>query len=345
MCDTLAHVMHPLASRIHPSYRTALFAWLISRAALWSATFLAPGTFFEKSTPFPDIAARGFEHGAPAWSALVHVVRGLDGVVPGAFGASGGEVALAVLAEVAVLAALVGIYRFARRDNLPGVAERTTWLWACAPLMAWTVPAGSWTFGLAGAAVALATAGAGLLIPSALAMTVAILFRPEALLLSPGLVYLGWARRGGAPEPDWAPWALTFAPIVAFTAAVGSAIVLAGSYGVSLRALQPDATWRQTLEWRGLEAHLPELALAAGALLLAGSMIKEMRKTHASWALMSMPCLIWPFLQEPSTAMMPALMLSIPAFGALARVADDSSRERIVLAASLVLMILFVFAQ
>lgn len=341
MCDTLAHVMHPLVSRIHPSYRTALLAWLVSRSALWAAMFLAPGGLFSPSTPFPDFGAHGFERGAPAWSGIVHLAQSLDGVVPGALGASGGELVLAALAELAFLAALVGIFRFARRDNLPAVAERTTWLWACAPLMAWTVPVGSWSFGLAGVAVALAAAGGGRLVASAVAITVAIMFRPEALLLSPGLVYLGWTRRGSAPQPEWAPWALTFAPILAFTATVGSAILLAGSYGVSLRTLQPDATWRHDFEWHGLEAHLPELALAAGAVLLAFSAVKELRKTHPSWALMSIPCLAWPFLQEPSTAMMPALMLAIPAFGALARVVDDGSRDRVILAASLVGMVLF----
>ncbi|MGM0558394.1 MAG: hypothetical protein ACQEVA_18560 [Myxococcota bacterium] len=333
--------MHPLVARIHPSYRTAIFAWLISRAALWSAKFMAPGSLFSPSTPFPDIYAHGFERGAPAWSAIVHFARAFDGVAPAAFGASGGEIVLAGLAELAMLAGLIAIYRFARRDNLPGVAERTTWLWACAPLMAWTVPVGSWSFGLAAVAISLATAGSGLLLASAFAITVAILFRPEALLLSPGLVYLGWSRKGGAPGPDWAPLALMFAPILAFTAAVGSAILLAGSYGVSLRTMQPDATWRESLQWHGLDAHLPELALAVGALVLAASVIKEVRKTHASWALMSVPCLVWPFLQEPSTAMMPALMLAIPAFGALARVLDDTSRERAILTASVAAMLLF----
>lgn len=333
--------MHPFVARIHPSYRTAIFAWLVSRVALWSAKCLAPGGLFNQSTPFPSFSTHGFERGAPAWSAVVHFSKAFDGLVPAAWGASGGEIVLAGLAELALLAALIGVYRFARRDNLPAVAERTTWLWACAPLMAWTVPVGSWSFGLAAVAIALATAGGGLLIASSLAISVAILFRPEAVLLAPGLVYLGWTRRGSAPEPDWAPWALTFAPIVAFTAAVGSAILLAGSYGVSLRTLQPDATWRHDFEWHGLEAHLPEVALAAGALLLAVSAIKELRKVHPSWALMSIPCLAWPFLQEPSTAMMPALMLAIPAFGALSRVIDDASRERVVLAASLAGLVLF----
>lgn len=332
-------------SHIHPSFRTGVAAWLVSRAALWTAAYLAPGRLFAAANPFAAIDARGFERGAPAWSALAHMIQWADGVVPAALGASGGQLVLAGLGELAMLVALVAVYRFVRRDNLPQTAERATWLWACAPLAAWTIPAGAWVFALAAAALALAAAGAGLALRSSAAIVVAILFRPEALLLAPGLIYLGWTRRGGSPEPYWAPWALTLAPVLAFIGAVGSAILLAGSYGVSLRTLQPDAAWRQDLEWRGLDAHLPELALAAGAVVLFASLVRELRDVHPSWALAAMPCLLWPFLQEPSTATMPALLLSIPAFGALARVVEDPSRERVVFGLSFAAMILLAYAR
>ncbi len=318
--------MHPLVARIHPSYRTALLAWFVTRALLWMA-MVASG-----HSPLPALAA--FHGGAPGWSLLVHAA-GLLG--------SYGPMALAALAELALLAGTIAVYRFVRRDQLPQAADRATWLWAACPAMVWTLPAADWTFAIALVAVALAALSASRHIPAIIALIAAMTFKPEAMLVWPGLALMGWKTYQAGKQHAISPWLTTLGPPAAFSALVVVAMDFAGSFGVSLRTLQSGSEWRHGFAWQGLAHHAPDfllLAVLAAGLWMAVAFVKQVPR---AWPLVALPCLAWPLLQEPPTAAVAALLFAVPFFGWLARATDDPTMERPLLAASLGGLLLLVW--
>lgn len=312
--------MHPLVSRIHPSYRSAFFAWFLSRATLWIGARAAG-----REPWVSDNLFRSLEAATPGWSVVVHLT--------GLFGSSAPAV-LAALAEALMLLAAIAVYQFVRRDQLPQTAESATWLWAFCPLMALSLPAGDWTFAVALSAISLAALGAHRHFWAAALAAGAIAFRPEAILLWPGFALLGWRTYQPGKQHELSPWATALAPPLAFVTLVVSAITLAGRFGVSLRSLQAQAGWRRDFAWQGFVAHTPEmlaLALIAAGAALA---ITYFRQTPRSWAILALPCLFWPLLYQPLSAAMTILLLAIPLFGYLGRLAADPRLERPLLAAS-----------
>ncbi|MFW5967964.1 MAG: hypothetical protein ACOCV2_10615, partial [Persicimonas sp.] len=211
--------MHPLVARIHPSLRTAFFAWVVTRGVLWLAAAAAGEPLWVEPTP-------QMAEGAPGWSLLVHSAGHLDSLwAIGSVGA--GTLAITAVIEAALLAALVGVYRFVRRDHLPAVAERATWLWAAFPAMASTLPPGAWAFAIAGVAICLGALSAGRHVLALAAMIAAMSFKPEVLLIWPGAALLGWKTYRPNKQPPSTPWLLTLGPPAAFSATVVTAMHLA----------------------------------------------------------------------------------------------------------------------
>lgn len=319
--------MHPLVARIHPSIRTAFFAWFVTRTLLWVASARAGRAVFVRP-------GEALAEGAPGWSALVFAAEKLDAAATvGGLGV--GAVAVTVLAEAALFAALVGVYRFVRRDQLPATAERATWLWAACPAIIWTMPPTGWTFAIAGVAVGLGALASSRHVLGSAALMAAVAFKPEALLVWPGAALIAWKTHRPGKQHPISPWLTTLGPPAAFTAVIVSAMTLAGRFGVSLRTLQSGAEWRTSLAWRGLQAHTVELGLAAALLVCLWLAIAYLKRTEASWPIMALPCLAWPLFQEPSTAAAAAILFGLPFFGYLARASDDSGVERPLLAAFL----------
>jgi hypothetical protein len=318
--------MHPLVSRIHPSYRTAFFAWFVTRSLLWMTAAASGRATFVGARVFED-----FGGGTPAWSLLIHGLSLLGDAAP---------IALAALAELALLAACVAVYRFVRRDQLPQTAESAAWLWAASPAMVFTLPAGDWTFAVALSAIALGALSDSRHIAAGIALSVAVAFRPEAVLLWPGVAFLGLKNYQPGKQPPISPWITGLGPLAAFIGAVLAAMSLAGRFGVSLRTLQSGNEWRDGIiwnefAWAGFSAHSADflmLAALIAGLAMASAFLRQVPK---SWPLLALPCLIAPlFFQLPSPSIA-ALLLALPFYGYLGRLAADPVVERPLLAASL----------
>jgi hypothetical protein len=322
--------MHPLVARIHPSYRTAIVAWFVTRALLWMTAAASGHAFLPEILPALD----SFDGGAPAWGLLVHALAAVG---------DRGPLVMAVLGEVALLAATVSVYRFVRRDQLPQTADRATWLWAACPAMVWTLPATDWTLAVALGAIALGALSASRHIAAAIALGVAMSFKPEAILLWPGVAVLGWKNYQAGKQHPASPWVTTLGPPAAFSAVVLTAMSMAGRFGVSLRTLPSGSQWRESLAWQGFSAHLPDLFLLAAALAGVCLVVTYVKQVPKYWPLIALPCLAWPLLHQPPTAAVAALLFGVPLFGYLGRATEDPALERPVLAAflgGLLLMVL-----
>lgn len=308
--------MHPLVARIHPSYRTAFVAWFVTRALLWLALATTDRS--------PLFVIDTYDGGAPAWGVLVHGI--------GAMGASG-PIALAALAEIVLLAGIIGVYQFVRREQLPQTADRATWLWAACPAMVWTLPAADWSFAIGLTAVALGALSASRHLLATMALVAAMAFKPEAVLVWPGVAVLGWKNYHAGKQHPVSPWLTTLGAPAAFSGLMLLAMSMAGRMGVSLRTLQTGGEWRQGLVWQGFSSHVPDMFLAAVAVGTIWMAVAYLKHTPKSWPLMVVPCVTWPFLQEPPTAAIAALLFAVPLFAYLAKASDDPSLERPLLAA------------
>jgi|GEM_PF-2084416 len=328
--------MHPIVTHIHPSYRTAFLAWFVTRSLLWVAAALAGVSPMLDAQDFLN-----FSGGPPGWSFVVHGAALLGIYAPHI---------LAGLGELALLVGCVAVYRFVRRDQLPQTAESATWLWAASPAMVFTLPAGDWTFAVALAALALMALGESRHFWAAAALSLALWFRPEAILLWPGAAFLGWKYYQPSKHHAMSIWATTLGPLAAFIAMVLTAIGMAGRYGVSIRTLQAGSQWRQPVE---LGAPLSEMIAAHSAdlLMLAAlgvglvMMVGYLRQVPKSWPLLALPCLAWPLVYQPPTAAIAMVLFALPFFGYLGRAAADPVAERPLLAASLGGLMLMMLSQ
>ncbi|TDP77209.1 hypothetical protein [Bradymonas sediminis] len=328
--------MHPLVTRIHPSYRTAFLAWFVTRSVLWIAAALAGVS--------PMLAAEDFSSfagGSPGWSLLVHTVGLCGDYAPQV---------LAGLGELSLLAGCVAVYRFVRRDQLPQTAESATWLWAASPAMIFTIPAGDWTFAIALAAVALMALGESRHILAGITLAAAMWFRPEAILLWPGVAFLGWQYYQPSKHHSMSIWAATLGPLVAFILMVLTAIGMAGRYGVSIRTLQGPSEWRHGFDWQSapmemIATHSADLFLLAAIVVCLVMVVGYFRQVPKSWPLLALPCLAWPLLYQPPTAAIAMMLFALPFFGYLARAAADPVAERPLLTASLGALLLMMLSR
>lgn len=303
--------MHPLIARIHPAFRTALFAWLLSRGALWIAcasTSVKIGT----GAPLPGLLDAGLQQLASALPAGPQTAALM--LLPW------------IAVELLMLAAGVAVYRFARVTSLPQIAERACWLWFFNPILALTIT--DWGTQAAAAAGALAIAGFMTHRPAkaALAAFVAVGCRLEFILLWPALAIAGWRHYRRGKDPAHMPWSAALVVPIAFITWIGLTWHLAGSAGTSLRALHGDAAWR-TID--SLTPTFPGevilLIAVAGALLLAFSYARRLPLWYLTIAL---PALLWPLVQVPIHFAAITLAWSIPTFLHLAIATDDRAVER-----------------
>jgi hypothetical protein len=306
--------MHPLVARIHPSLRTAFFAWLLCRTTAWTALFVR-WSHGSDATFEPGV-------GAFAWHWITAFSAWSDRVYP-----MTGTIFLVGVGELLLFAACVGIYRYARRDGVPQTAERATWLWALSPLMIFAVPGQGWQWALALVPVAFALSASGRGVLGALAASLAIAIRPEVALVWPALAAEAWAGR--IKDDTNGPLAVTLGVPAAFALSIFGTIL----FGDGASVLHVAADWRQW-EWRGLHAHFADItvvaALSTGIVLHLRYATKAPRRL-----LLAIPCLVFPLLLTPSAAMAATAAFSAPTFFLLAKSTEDPAFERPLLAASL----------
>ncbi len=306
--------MHPLVARIHPSLRTAFFAWLLCRTVAWTALFVRwhHGT---EATFEPGV-------GAFAWHWIVAFSDWSDGIY-----AMTGTLFLVGVGELLLYGACVGIYRYARRDGMPQTAERATWLWALSPLMLFAVPGQAWQWAVALVPIAFALASTGRGVPAAIAAALAIAIRPEVALIWPAITAESWAGR--IKQDTTGPLAVSLGVPAAFALSIFGTIL----FGDGASVLHVAAEWR-TWDWGGVEAHAVDLAVAFGLLAGVALHFRYATKTPRR-LLLAIPCLAFPLLLTPMAVMAATAAFSAPTFFLLAKATEDPALERPVLAASL----------
>lgn len=308
--------MHPLVSKIHPSYRAAFVAWLIARTAIWAGTQARLGRVFGD----PSVAV-----GTPLYRFLCDAID-FSGVTwaPAAF---------AALGELLLLAGAVAVYRFARRDAIPQTAERAVWFWALSPAMICATPGSDWTFAIALTALAFGTLGH--LVGSSLLLAAAVAFRAEAVVVFPGLVWLWWRTRSRDADPAWSLIALSFAPAV-FAATVLGGLLFADPGEM----LAPTLRWRHDLGFASLGEAATEALFLAPLLAAALVAVRTTDRSNRAWLLVTIPVLLFAAITLPPVAGIALVPLAVPFFAQLGRFAQDPGVERAILCASLVALIL-----
>lgn len=302
--------MHPLLAHIHPALRTALLAWLTSRAALWAA-LLHTGTW----------ESLRLSESAPLSGVLSHIFEVALQTAPAGAGTAALTLAPWVLLELATLWAALSVYRFARNTELPQVAERAVWLWCFNPLLA--LNATDWTTSMA------ATLGAGAIASmvtyaprrGAFAALVAMGLRLEFIVMWPAMMIAGFKAYRPGKDPQDTPWLGAAVPPLAFA----GWMAVAWHTG-QLRHLHGDAAWRD-VGALSLPA-TPEILLLACALGAALLAIRYASRHPAWYLLAALPALAWPFLQVPAAFAAVTFAWTLPTAVHLALATDDRAVER-----------------
>ena len=316
--------MHPLIARIHPAFRTALLAWLLSRSALWLIAPVRPGEL-GTGTPLPGL--------------LTSLIEELTGAVTSAPASLALELSPWIILEASLLVAGIAVYRFARTTDLPQVAERACWLWFFNPLLA--MYAFDWGTQMAAAAGTLAVAGVVTHRPrvAAVAAVAAVGCRLEFILLWPAIAVATWGQRRSEGD-SMTPLALgTLVVPAAFSAWIAASWHLAGATHTSLRAIHGDALWRDSTT---LLPSFPEEVLLLLGLAAAIVLVFRYLKRFPRWyALCALPALAWPLVQVPASFAAVTVTWALPIYVYLAIVCDDRAVGRAVMTG---LVLAFVFA-
>lgn len=293
--------MHPLVARIHPSFRTAFLAFIVSRAALWLGLNASGRLTFEPG-----------EFGTPLF-------RALSDLSPNPF-------FFAAFTELLLFAGLVALYRFARRDGMPQTADRATWLWIASPAMVFALPGSDYIIAYALAAIAMGA----ILRPvwSMLALSLTIMIRPEAVVIWPAIAWAWWAYRDDDPLDRLF---LAVLPAVAFAGTVLWGIFI----GEPHQLLSGEASWRSDFAWHGFWHHTEDLMV--GGLLLAALVIavRMLDDTPRGWFWVVAPVLVLVGAHAPAFAGLAALPFAVPLYVQLAKFAQDTGFERVLLTASI----------
>ncbi len=316
--------MHPLIARLHPAFRTALVAWLFSRATLW---FLLPSrpTTLGDGPPFPGLLS----------TILADLNAAVESpVVSGLIDASPW-----IALEIGLLYGGVCVYRFARTSELPQIAERACWIWMWSPLLA--LHATDWSGQMA---VILATIALASLVTRRPRLAIAAAFfalgcRLELIVLWPAFVVaaIGEHNKGQRSTQGEMIAQLAVLPL-AFSAWIAASWHLAGHAQTSLRALHGDTLWRN-----------PDLLLTAGPidqlLLIAGLglaflSLRYFRRLPSWYALAALPLLLLPLAQVPAYPLALLWTAALPLSLYLALATDDRSFERPLIVALVIAFIL-----
>ncbi len=316
--------MHPLIARIHPAFRTALLAWLLSRSALWLIAPLRPSEL-GSGTPLPGLLTSLIEELSAAVSSEPATV-----II---------ELSPWIALEVMLLLAGIAVYRFARSTDLPQIAERACWLWFFNPVLAMSVL--DWGTQMAAAAGAIAVAGVVTYRPkfAVFAAAVAVGCRLEFILMWPAIAAATWIHRRRDGE-SMVPIAAGILVVpVAFTAWIAASWHLAGATHTSLRAMHGEAVWRDATTL--IPSFPDELLLLLVLAAAVGLMVRYFRRFPRWYALCALPALAWPFVQVPAFFAAVTVTWALPVFAYLAVVSDDRAVERAVTSG---LIIAFIFA-
>ncbi len=307
--------MHPVVAQIHPSIRTAFFAFFIGRTALYLALH-AVG-----QSPL-DVRVEGglLAEWLRILSELANThVDSIDGA---------GDWLRFVLNETAVFLGLIGLYRFVRRDAMPQGADRAVWFAACSPLMFLTLPGADWAFVFAMAMWSLEIVAAGHAIWGSLLFMIGVMTRPDLLVLWPGFAAV--CLRGNSTD-KWQTWVGAVLPLLAFATRVLWAVL----FGDPDSLYTYEAAWRTEWAWEGWSAHLGDLGILGMALFGVLLALHHVARRPRAWLVMAIPCLVWPVLHEPSTAAVGTLLVCAPAYGYLGAFTEDPARERLLMGLSL----------
>lgn len=293
--------MHPLA-RIHPSYRTAFIAFLVARAAVWLGLDAAGKLAFARldaGTPLYRLIVEGI---GPLWSVA--------------------------LAEALLFFGVVAVYRFARRDGMPQTADRAAWLWIGTPAMVFAVPGGDFTMAYGLAALAMGA----ILHPvwSAVALSLAIALRPEAIIVWPAIAWAWWAYRDGDPLNRLA---LAVVPAAVFAATVLGGVLVAGE---PTAIFEGSASLRTNFEWLGFWHHSSDLIIGGFMLCAVAIALRMGDETPRGWLWATLPVVLLVAMHDPMIAGLGVLPFGVPIFVQLAKFTQSADFERILLAGSLV---------
>lgn len=317
--------MHPLLTPIHPALRTALSAWMVSRALSWLIMY-GRGVW-----PWALLTEQDARGGA-GWSLWTHALLWLDARWGFIAGQPPSAWAMTVAAELAILAGLVSVYQLSRRDALPQVAERATWLWALSPLMALLLPGQAWTIAVGLALVSLACAERARYGAALLCAAIAVSFKLDVALIAPMLAWLGYKAYAPGRAHPLAPWVLGVGGVALWPLSIFGAMWLGGMGGVSLRTLHPEP-----FALHGLASLNGALMLKIGAVAIAlGALFKVRREQPWPVLAMSLPMLAWPLLFEHRGELFGVWGLCAAVFVGLSRMAEDPAWERPLLGALIV---------
>lgn len=308
--------MHPLIAHIHPAFRTAFLAWLLSRGALWLFQGFGMAAAGEGALlsglmqAFLDYGEQVLSAGPPLMMLML---------MP------------ALLLEVVLFFGGLSVYRFVRATELPQVAERATWLWFFSPVLAFT--AGDWGLQMAAALGAMALGSLVSMRPkrSAVASALAVAARPEYLLLWPAIAWAGFKKHRPGKEPAYTPWLAALTLPVSFVVTIGLTFLLAGRTYVSFRSLYEEGS-----EWRTMETLIPSTVgegILYFAVVMSGLLSLRYVARLPKWHLPVVAVAgLLALLQAPVVASgVVALAWALPTMLHLGLSTDDPARERLVL--------------
>ena len=306
--------MHPLIAHIHPAFRTALLAWLLSRGALWLIA-AESGAVIGGGAPLPGLMAS--------------LMGMLEAAVPAGPPLAAVSLLPWVILEATMLAAGLAVYRFARTTELPQVAERACWFWFLSPVLALT--AMDWGTQMAAATGALVLGSLVSHRPrqAALASVLALGARPEFVLLWPAVAWAGWKKYRPGKEPAWTPWLSVLTIPLAFIFWVGLTWNLSGVAGISLRELHGETSWRSLEQWASLIQG--EWLFGLALLLGLGLAVRYLQRLPLWYLLVVVPAFFLPLVQIPTELLLVAMAWSLPTAVHLALSTEDRAMERLVL--------------
>ncbi|MFB6263540.1 MAG: hypothetical protein ABEL76_07935 [Bradymonadaceae bacterium] len=319
--------MHPLVSRIRPSLRTAAVSWTVLRALAWLLAGRAGAVW-------PQLEREGYEVGGALWVVSVRGLREVSGMLPTVAGVDGSVALLAAAGEFALLVGAVALYAAARRRELPQTADRATWLWLASPVAALTLPVGPWNFAAPAALGAIWAVSTARPVAASALLAVAVGFRPELVLLAPGLAWGCW-RECSPDGRAFGTWLMATLPAAAFTACVVAALGLVVGTELPMHGLYPGEGWRRSFQTDQLLATTSLMVLVLGASAVAAALIREIAEMPAYWTALALPLIVWPFLHRPAVVAAGIWLVAVPLFVALARTLEHRGVERAAFAAML----------
>lgn len=327
--------MHPLLSTIHPTFRTAVVAWLLGRATVWSILWHTHGGW-----PWGQLSIEHAAH-TPGWSMFVRMLLAMDAIQHSQWSTW----AMVIAAELSLLIATGCVYHLSRRDTLPQSAERATWLWALCPLWVLLPSPSPWVFGISAALLALALIDRARYGLGMLMMVVAVNMQVDMVLVAPLFALLGFKAYAPGRAHPATPWACALGAHALVPLTIFSAMLLGGRMGVSLRTLHHQPLLNSWPAFEHITQALPWLATGALALLATVLCMLHRKQFPLFWLWGLIPILLWPLAFAQPAQLLPIALLSFPLFALSAKALDNPSYERVALMGSALGMIALPLSQ